>query len=177
MGGFFYRLFGAALLDAGTYEGVESDPRSAVQAAAVVILSSLAAGIGASGWRGPGLSTVVGFAIIALVTWVAWAILTFQIGSRWLPGPKTRTTPGELIRTIGFASAPGLVQVAAAFPQVSTPVFLASWVWMFVAMVVAVKHALDYDHIGRAIAVCAVAASLAFGFALALGMVFARTVS
>lgn len=177
MGGFFYRLFGAALLDAGTYEGVEADPRSTGQAAAVVVLSSLAAGIGASGWQGPGLSTVVTFAMVALVTWLAWAMLTFQIGSRWLPGPKTRTSPGELIRTIGFAAAPGLLQAAAAFPQVSAPVFLVSWGWMFAAMVVAVKHALDYDRVGRAIAVCAVAASLAIGFAVALGLVFAQTVS
>jgi hypothetical protein len=177
MGGFFYRVFGAAVLDAGTYEGIESDPRSTGQAAAVVVLSSLAAGIGVGGWQGPGAVTFVAFTTVALVTWLAWAMLTFQIGSRWLPGPRTRTSPGELIRTVGFASAPGLLQAAAAFPQVTVPVFLAAWAWMFAAMVVAVKHALDYESLGRAIAVCAVAAFVAFSVALVVGIALTERVS
>jgi hypothetical protein len=177
MGVFVYRLFGAAMLDAGTYEAVEADRRSTWQAAAAVALSSLAAGIGAGGWHGAGWPTLVGFAAIALVTWLAWATLTFQIGSRWLPGPKTRTSPGELIRTVGFAAAPGLLQAAGALPQVTAAAFLVSWGWMFAAMVVAVKHALDYDSVARAIAVCALAASVAFLFAAVMGLALSRTVS
>jgi hypothetical protein len=177
MGGFLYRLFGAAVLDAGTYEGIERDPRSTMQATAAVVLASLAAGIGVGGWHGPSPATFLSFTLIALVTWLAWATLTFQIGSRWLPGPKTRTNQGELVRTVGFAAAPGLLQSAAAFPEVTVPVFVAAWIWMFAAMVVAVKHALDYDSVGRAIAVCAVAAALTGSLALAVGLAFSRTVS
>jgi hypothetical protein len=177
MGTFIYRLVGATVLDAGTYEGIESDRRSIGQAAAAVILSSIAAGIGGGGWHGPGLATFVGLTAIALVSWLAWAMLTFQIGSRWLPGPKTQTSFGELSRTVGFAAAPGLLQAVAAFPQISTAIFVASWIWMFAAMVVAVKHALDYDSYGRAMAVCGLSAAISLAFAVTASLLFVRSVS
>lgn len=54
---FFRRLAGAAMLDAGTYEEVEADRTARAQALAVVVFSSLAAGIGAKGMNG-GASTL-----------------------------------------------------------------------------------------------------------------------
>jgi len=177
MGGFLYRLLGASLLDAGTYEGVESDGRSTWQAAATVVLSSIAAGIGAGGWHGASARVVTGFTSIALLSWLAWAMLTYQIGSRWLPGPNTKTNFGELVRTVGFAAAPGLLQVAAVLPAISTGVFIAAWIWMFAAMVVAVKHALDYDSVGRTVAVCGLAAAVSLLFAVGVGALLSRSVS
>ena len=49
---FFRRLMGAAMLDAGIYEEVEADRTATAQALAVVVFSSLAAGIGAKGMEG-----------------------------------------------------------------------------------------------------------------------------
>ena len=87
---FFYRLAGAAFFDAGMYETIEHDRRATIQAATVVVLSSIAAGIGASGWHGPNWTLVLTFSGIALVTWTCWAMLTYQIGARWLRVPDTR---------------------------------------------------------------------------------------
>ena len=87
LGAFSYRLMRATTLDSGVYEEVEAD-RSAsatAQAAIVVLLSSLAAGIGASGWRGVSLRTIAVFSVIALATWIAWAALVLQIGGRLMP--------------------------------------------------------------------------------------------
>ena len=128
---FLYRLMGAAMLDAGTYEQIEADPRATWQALVVVLLASVAAGVGGhlDRWTGP-----VGFlrlAGIALVTWIAWAVLTVQVGSRFLPDPNTRSDTGEMLRTIGFADAPGLLQVFGAIPGVGLPVFIITAVWMF----------------------------------------------
>ena len=41
-------------------------------------------------------------------------------------------------------------------PPIAGVVFLVSTLWMMVAMVVAVRQALDYRGTGRAIAVCAI---------------------
>ena len=168
-----YRAFGAATLDAGTYEGLEHDTAATGQAALVVIVSSLAAGVGASGYYGPSLSTVALCTGVALVTWLAWAALTLNIGTRILPEADTHADLGELLRTVGFAAAPGVLQVFAAFPGATVFVFAASWLWMFLAMVVAVKHALDYTRVARALAVCALGAALI----AAVAIVFGRTVS
>lgn len=177
MGSFFYRILGAAALDAGMYEGLEADRDATGQALFVVLLSSLAAGIGASGWHGPSIMTVVLYGAVALVTWAAWAVLMFQIGARLMPEAGTRSDLGELLRTIGFAASPGLIQVFAAFPRVTIPVFVIAWVWMFAATLTAVKHALDYRSTGRAVAVCAIAAALSSVVAVLLGLLFGPTLS
>ena len=177
MGAFVYRVMGAALFDAGVYEGVENDRRATSQAALVVLLSSAAAGVGAGGVYGPRLSALLAVSALALVTWIAWATLVVQIGSRVLPEATTRADAGQLLRTIGFAAAPGLVQVLAIFPRMAVPAFALAWVWMIAAMVVAVKHALDYRSTGRAIVVCLLSAGLALGLAIVLGIVFGQPVS
>ena len=168
---------GAAMLDRSMYEGIEADRSITGQAAAAVVLSSLAAGFGAGGWFTGDLRMFATVSTLALITWVAWAVLMHQIGTRMLPEPQTRATLGELLRTVGFAAAPGLFQVFAAFPVVTIPVFAVTVTWMFVAMVIAVRHALDYTSSWRALAVCGLASSLVVVVAFVLGVLFGPTVS
>ncbi len=157
MSGIVTRMTRAALLDAQIYEEVEADRSATPQAFAVVVLASVAAGIGSlenNGWSGIGYITVA-----ALVGWLVWAWLTCFIGTRFLPGTETVSDLGELLRTIGFASSPGILLVFAAIPAISLYVFLVCGLWMLAAMVVAVRQALDYEGRGgtaRSIAVCAI---------------------
>ena len=169
---YLYRLMGAAMLDRGMYEAIEADTRATRQAALTVLLASVAAGLGAGGVWTPDPSRFAFVSVIALVTWLAWAMMTFQIGTWVLPGRQTASSFGELLRTIGFAAAPGLFQVFAALPGMAVPVFIVTVVWMFVAMVVGVRHALDYPRTGRALAVCGLAAGLVLAFVLIFGLLF-----
>lgn len=173
---FLQRLVGAAALDAAIYEEVEADPAATGQAMSVVVLSSIAMGIGARGLGG-GLSTIAVFGVIALVTWAAWALLMFELGARLLPGRQTRSNPYELLRTIGFAATPGCAAVLASVPGVAIPVLVGTWVWMLAAMVVAVRQALDYETTGRAVAVVVLGWVLALVIAIGLGMLFGPTLS
>jgi hypothetical protein len=174
---FMYRLMGAAMLDAGTYEQVESDRRATWQAMLVVVLASVAAGLGVHLQLQAGVQGVVQASAIALIAWIAWAVLAVQIGSRFLPQRQTRSNTGEMMRTLGFAATPGLLQIFAMIPGMRTPVFVITLSWMFAAMVVALQHALDYTNIGRALAVCAVAALIVTAFAFGVGLMFSSTAS
>jgi hypothetical protein len=176
-GAFLYRLVGAAMLDGTVYEGVEADVRATRQAMAAVLLSSVATAIGAGGLLGFHLAMLVRVAALALITWFAWAVLIYQIGTRLLPEPQTRVTLGELLRTTGFAAAPGLLQVFAVFPGMRLPVFIGSWLWMIAAMVVGVQHALDYNSTWRALLVCGMATGFVTALAMAFGVFFGSTVS
>ena len=150
------RMIRAAKLDVDLYEEVEADRTATGQATGVVVLSALAAAIG--NFRDSG--GIVGFvliALVALVTWYVWAWLTCMIGTRLLPGPQTKSDIGELLRTIGFSSSPGLIRVVGVIPGLTTPVFVVAQVWMLIAMVIAVRQALDYENgTLRAIGVCAI---------------------
>ena len=176
MGTLAYRAMGAALLDRGTYEGIEADRTATGQAMTVVVLASLAAGLGAGGPEGPRLTVLLSFTLLALATWIAWAVLILEIGGRHLKRRETRVDLGELLRTVGFAASPGVLQVFGLIPEVRTFVFAGSWLWMFAAMVVAVQHALDLSNIGRAMFVCGVALVVVLGVALVVGLAVQRVV-
>src|SRR5215831_18977322 len=173
MTSFPYRLLGAAALDPQIYEEVEADRGATLQAAAVVIVSSLAAGLGAYGLTGrSGASLLAGALIwsaLALVGWAAWALLVFEIGGRLMPTKETRVDVTELLRTIGFATAPGVLCVLGVMPSVARPAFILAFVWMLVSMIVGVRQALDYESTARAVAVCAIAWILAGLLVLATG--------
>lgn len=146
------RIIRAAKLDVSLYEEVEADKGAMGQAMGVVVLSSLAAGIGTISEGSIGKILVS--TISALVVWYIWAYITYLIGTKLLPEPQTKSDPGELLRTIGFSSSPGLIRVLGILPGLTGLVFLIASIWMLIAMVIAVRQALDYSSTGRAIGVC-----------------------
>ena len=152
MHSYINRIVRAAKLDVNLYEEVEADKGAMGQAMGVVVLSSIAAGIGTIGTIG--VKGVIIGAIIALIAWYAWAYITYFVGAKILPEPQTKAHPGELLRTIGFASSPGLIRVLAVIPGIAGIIFLITSIWMLIAMVIAVKQALDYQSTLRAIGVC-----------------------
>jgi hypothetical protein len=177
MNSFLQRLLGAAALDSAIYEEVEADRHATGQALTVILLSSLAASVGSRGLGGTTLSSAAFFGIVSLMAWGAWALLTLQIGGRVLPESQTSVDMGELLRTTGFASAPGILRVFGILPGVTIPVFVITAVWMLAAMVVAIRQALDYRSTWRAIAVCLIGWALAIALAVALGVFFGPPVS
>ena len=152
MSTFAERMIGAATLDVQTYEEVEADTTATTQAMAVVVLSSIAQGIGFL-TQGGVLGFVVG-AVGALIGWFIWAFLVYLIGTKVLPEPQTRSDLGELLRTTGFSASPGLLRVLGALPLFGGLIILAVSIWMLVAMIIAVRQALDYQSTGRAVGVC-----------------------
>jgi hypothetical protein len=144
---------GALKLDVATYEDVEADKESLKPAMIVVILSSLAAGI-ADLTRVGFVGGLILMTIVALISWYIWAWLTYFIGTKILPTEETEADLGQLLRTLGFASAPGMIRILGIIPPLRNFVFLIASIWMLAAMVVAVRQALDYKSTGRAIGVC-----------------------
>jgi hypothetical protein len=146
-------MVGAAKLNVGIYEEVEADSTATGQAMGVVLLSSMAAGVGAAA-----LGTGVIFsAVAALLSWVIWAYLTYLVGTKLFPEPQTEADMGQLMRTLGFAQSAGVLRVFGGVPGVGPLLLGIVSVWMLVAMVIAVRQALDYTTTWRAAAVCIVA--------------------
>jgi hypothetical protein len=155
MASFVRRLGGALRLDVATYEEVENDTGATGQALLVVLLVAVASGIGASE-RAEGAAGFVAGLLAAIVGWILWAALTWLIGARFLPEAGTQADVRQLLRTLGFAQAPGLFRVVGAVPVLGVIVTAVTGVWMLAAFVVAVRQALDYRSTGRAVLVCVI---------------------
>ena len=154
MSSFAQRMLGAAKFRVEIFEEVEADHHATAQALAVVVISSVAAGVGFS--RTWSLSAFVVGAVAALLGWLIWATLTYFIGTKILPEPQTKSNIGELLRTTGFASSPGVFHVLGRLPLIGDVVSWIVSVWMLVAMVIAIRQALDYRSTGRAAGVCVI---------------------
>jgi len=147
------RMWRAALLDADLYEDVESDPRLWWQALVVVTLVSVAGGIGA-GWPHPG-GMALG-AVILFAGWIGWAAVSTWVGTQFFPEPETECDFPEMLRTIGFAASPGLLNLLGLLPETRLPAFTLAMLWMLAATVVAIRQALDYTSTARAVLVCSI---------------------
>ena len=154
MNPFMTRMLRAAKLDVPFYEEVEADRGAMPQAMGVVVLSSLAAGVGSV--ANLGLGGMLLGTLAALGSWYLWAWLTYFIGTRFLAEPQTEADLGQLLRTTGFSSSPGLIRVLGIIPGLGPIIFALASIWMLVAMVIAVRQALDYTSTLRAVGVCVI---------------------
>ena len=146
------RMIRAAKLDVKVYEEVEADKSAMRQAMGVVVLSSVAAGIGSIGTIG--VSGLLIGTIVALIGWFIWAFITYFVGTKILSEPQTSSDYGELLRTIGFSSSPGVIRILGIIPFLGGVINIIAGIWMLIAMVIAVRQALDYKSTGRAVGVC-----------------------
>ena len=150
MTSFVGRMVGAAKLDVAVYEEVEADGTATGQAMGVVLLSSLAAGVGAAA-----LGTGV---VVSAVRCVA------VVGDLGVPDlPRWHAVVSRASDRGGHGAVDADARVCSVGRRAaslrrraclgSVLLFIVS-VWMLVAMVVAVRQALDYTTTWRAAAVC-----------------------
>ncbi len=147
------RMIGAARLNVHTYEDVENDQTSTKQALLVVILVSIASGIGATA---AGDNFIINFLLgmaLGIIGWAIWAYITFFVGTKILSTPETHADWGQLARGTAFAQTPGLLRIFGIIPYIGGVIVLISAIWQLVAMVIAVRQCLDYQSTKRAIGV------------------------
>jgi hypothetical protein len=143
------RMQRAARLDVALYEEVEADEGASGQAALVVLLVGMAGGLGEGlgqmrhGHGGaPLIVGVVAGGIGGLIGWVIWAVVTYFIGTALFRGTAT---PGEMLRTLGFAQSPGVLNALGFIPILGWLIHTVAAVWMLIAGIIAVRQALDFS--------------------------------
>jgi hypothetical protein len=144
-------MIGAAKLRTETYEEVEADRSATLQAVLVVVIVALATGIGFI--TAGGVSGLIRGVVSGLAGWVLWAWITYFVGTKLFRTPDTQADWGQLARTLGFAQSPGVLRVFGVVPVVGPVLFVLATLWQLVAMVIAVRQALDYTSTWRAIRV------------------------
>ena len=146
------RMIRAAQLDLRLYAEVEADETATSQAATVVLLAAIAGGVNFPGESG---HMLLG-GVLALVSWYLFSYVIYLVGGRLLPEPQTKANFKAILRAVGFANAPGVLRLLGIVSELQIPVLFVALVWMLVATVTAVRHALSYTSSWRAIGVCVI---------------------
>lgn len=179
------RMVRAAKLDSDLYEEVEADEGANGQAFVVVLIASIASGLGAgigaviSGegglWFLWGLLIGIGTGIVG---WLIWSLFAYVLGITIFKGHVTEADYGQLIRTIGFSNTPRLLSFFSFIPFLGGFISFVALVWALVAGVIAVRQALDFST-WRAIGTCVVGwliyaliVFLVFGFVIGADVLF-----
>jgi hypothetical protein len=171
MASFTHRVFGVMRLDSATFEDIEADRGALPQAVAIVVATSVAAGLGLTA-PAPTLPSTAAAIVATLAAWLSWASLVYYLGGRLFPEEQTVVDYGQLARTIGFSAAPGIFLLVLALPWLRPITFAVVLLWMLAAMVIAVRQALDFTGTWRALALCLGGAVLTMLAALAIGAAF-----
>ena len=150
------RMLGAARLNVATFEEVESDKGATMQAMIVVLLVSIAIGLGGLFAGENPIRDLVAGIILGLISWALWALGSFLLGTTIFKTPQTHADWGELARTIGFAQTPGLLRVLFFVPAIGSYIAFAALIWQAVATTIAIRQALDYEKTLRAFGVAVI---------------------
>ena len=151
----FERMMRAARLDSTVYEEVEANTQLTSQAATVVVIVALCQGIGGAiavamgrqGDAGGAIGALLGGLVAALLGWVIWSYITYFIGTKVFNGTAT---PGEMLRTLGFAQTPGVLGILGFIPFLGVLIGLAASTLTLIAGIQAIRQALDFTT-GKAI--------------------------
>jgi Yip1 domain len=165
-GSIIERMMGVARLDVATYESIEHDTNATTQAAIVVVLAAIASGIGALGDGATGFFAGI---IGGILGWIVFAAATYLVGTKLLATAATEADLGQLLRTVGFAYTPNLLNVLGWVPVLGAILAFVAGIWVIVTTVIAVRQALEMSTL-RAIATAIIAAILA---GIVLAIVFA----
>jgi hypothetical protein len=183
-GPIFQRMLRAAKIESQLYEEVEADSGATGQALLVVVLVSLATGLGhgiAALMKGgdsllPFILSLITGIIGSLIAWFIFALLTFWLGTTVFKGPNTKSSLGELLRTLGFAYSPGVLNILSFIPFVGSAIPFFTFIWTIVAAVIAVRQACDFTT-GRAIGTVIVAAIVYFVFLILIALIIGGAIA
>ena len=145
------RMLAAARLDVDFFEDVESDMSLTGQAMLVVLIASIAGGIGAIG--GEGIGAFFLGVIAWIVFWAVMAFVTYFVGTTIFNTPQTYANWGQMARVIGYAQSPGILRIFGFIPGLGGGIILIALVWQIAATIVGVRQALDYESTWRAVGV------------------------
>jgi hypothetical protein len=168
------RVIRAAMLDVQFFNEVESDTSLNTEALLVVILVSVAGGIGA--FFGGLFEGAIGAALLALVVTIfmgvanyyIWAYVTFFIGTNLFEG---RADPGELLRVLGYASGPRILSILGFVPYLGAMAGFVGAIWALIAGFIGVREALDLDT-GKTLVTVIVGWVVVFAISLVVSIVF-----
>lgn len=169
------RVMRAVRLDATLYREVAENKDTMTEATTIVVvvtlLSALGSAVGSLLAKASAGSVIGGFFLNwilgILIGWIGWAILTYLVGTLLFKG---QTDIPEMMRVLGYASAPRLLGIFGVIPCLGWIASLIGAILALVAGVIAIREAMEFDT-GKAVITVIISWIIAFAITFALGLV------
>ena len=167
------RMIRAVKLDVDLYNEVEQDTSLNQEALLVVIIASVASGIGSliSGIIAGDFGAAVLMAVLTIAVGIGgyylWAYITLLVGTRLFEGTADM---GEMLRTLGYAHTPRLLGLLSFIPCVGFVFSLAGFVLSLIAAVLAIREAMDFDT-GKAVVTAIIGWAVVLIVSIVIGLV------
>lgn len=161
--GIIQRAIRVCKLDYPAYREIARDPRATKEAAWVVGVVALAAGLGS---LTNSLWAVIVSIIAAFLYWVVFSATTYFFGTTVFGTPTTQVNVESLLRTIGYAQAPRILYLLGFIWLFGGLFVFAGWCWALVTSVIAIRETLHISTL-RAV-VIAIVAAIASGIILTI---------
>jgi hypothetical protein len=170
------RIVRVVRLDTTVFREVAEDESAMRQAAIIVFVVSFLSAVGSAigmliAKSGAG-QAILGFLsewLISgiLIGWIGWAVLTYFVGTTLFKG---KTSIPEMLRVLGYASAPRLLGLLGFIPCVGWLLSLAGWILSLIAGFIAVREAMELDT-GKAVITVLISWVIAFVVSLIFGAI------
>jgi len=168
------RIIRVFKLDASVFREIAEDKGAMMQAAIIVVVVSLIAGVGAGvGAAISDTGSPIGAFFLTwiagvLLSWILWAVLTYAVGVFLFKG---KTDIPEMMRVLGYANAPALLGIFAIIPCLGWIAALVGAILSLIAGFLAVREAMQFDTV-KAIITVVIAWIVSFGINLGLQAIF-----
>jgi len=136
------RIMRLIRLDFTVFEEIESDPNATTQAVIIVAVTSFLSALGSALGSESAASSAVSTLINGFVGWIVWAVVTYFVGKSLF---KAGGTLQEMLRLLGYASAPNILGIFTFIPCLGWLAGFAGWLISLIAGVLAIKEGLDVD--------------------------------
>ena len=135
---FFQLVYKSLILDSNTYYFVKENSNYLIYCGLIVVLGSLAAGFGTFSFTNQ--ASIFKQIVSSIFGWFFLSFLIFIIGTKIF---KYKSDYKTILRTLGLAYSPMLLNILAFSPYFGDFVIIISSIWLFFTTVYAVIHSLE----------------------------------
>lgn len=137
------RIIRAIRLEPGLYREAADNEKLMSESLIIVVAVALIGALGSVfGADRPFMSFMADLSNSILFGWLLWSLVAYFVGTAFFEG---KASVNELLRAIGFASAPRILSLFAAIPCIGWLIAVIGFVLSLIATVIAIREAMRFD--------------------------------
>ena len=134
-------VFSSLKLDKNLYKNNKNFGEAAIYFAGLIMILDGVAGAVAANTI---IKTSIGISgLMAILTWLVWAIFIYVIGVKIFPDKETNVPFKKVLIGVGYAHAPGLLRFFAIIPELVIPIIFLTQFWIFASLIISTKQILN----------------------------------